>query len=453
MNLKKRWISILALILVLVAVILVGASIINTGDGETIISRNKKDTITLWYTDEALTDYLLSKAVDFNESHDDVRIEMELVSGLEYLENINKASISDDETTPDLFIVTNDSLEKAYLAGLASEITDTSLMDESGIFSDTAKNAVTYNGKYVGYPFSFETAALLYNKTYLDNIASEAEITDSSSLVPESILDILTFADLYSAPENVEYFLKWDVSDIFYNYFFIGNYITVGGESGDNEEEINIYSTESIASMMVYQELNQFFSIDADDTNYDSIMQEFIDGKIIYTIATSDCIATLEENDFAYEYGVASLPSINSDLLTKGMSVTNALVVNGYSLHKDEANEFISYLYSQDTDSQLYALSGKMPAWKQTTYTNEACEQFYNNYLVSTPIPKMVKTSNFWIELEACFARVWSGEDANTEMKTISEQIKSQISGEAYTEEQLQSPEVEILEVEESVEE
>lgn len=449
MNFKKRWISILSLIVVLVIIILVGASVVSSSDGETIISKARKQTITLWYTDEALTDYLVSKAVDFNESHDDVRIEMQLVSGLEYLENINKASINDDENTPDLFIVTNDSLEKAYLAGLAADISDTSLLEDSGLFSDTARNAVTYKGKYVGYPFSFETAALLYNKTYLDNIAAEAELTDSTDLVPGSILDILTFADLYSAPENVEYFLKWDVSDIFYNYFFIGNYITVGGESGDNEEEINIYNTESIASMMVYQELNQFFSIDANDTSYDSILQEFIDGKIIYTIATSDCIATLENNDFAYEYGIAPLPSINSELATKGMSVTNALVVNGYSLHKDEANEFISYLYNSDTNSELYTLSGKMPAWKQTSYTSEAVEQFYDNYLVSMPIPKLVKTSNFWIELEACFAKVWSGEDANAEMKSISEQIKSQISGETYTEEEIQSPEVEILETEE----
>ena len=51
----------------------------------------------------------------------------------------------------------------------------------------------------------------------------------ADQLIPASVVDILTFADQYSTPENVEYFLRWDVSDIFYNYFFIGNYISVGG--------------------------------------------------------------------------------------------------------------------------------------------------------------------------------------------------------------------------------
>ena len=45
----------------------------------------------------------------------------------------------------------------------------------------------------------------------------------ADQLIPASVVDILTFADQYSTPENVEYFLRWDVSDIFYNYFFIGN--------------------------------------------------------------------------------------------------------------------------------------------------------------------------------------------------------------------------------------
>ena len=48
-----------------------------------------KETLYLWYTDEALTSYLSSAAVTYNESHD-VRIVPVLESGLEYLEKINR---------------------------------------------------------------------------------------------------------------------------------------------------------------------------------------------------------------------------------------------------------------------------------------------------------------------------------------------------------------------------
>ena len=77
----------------------------------------EKDTLYLWYTDEALTSYLTSAAVTYNENHD-VRIVPVLQSGPEYLEQINAASLSGEEM-PDLYILSHDSLEKAYLAGLA----------------------------------------------------------------------------------------------------------------------------------------------------------------------------------------------------------------------------------------------------------------------------------------------------------------------------------------------
>ena len=62
--------------------------------------------------------------------------------------------------------------------------------------------------------------------------------------LPKTIDDILAFADVYDAPEQVEAIFKWDVSDIFYNYFFVGNYIDVGGVSGDRTIP-SIYTTKT----------------------------------------------------------------------------------------------------------------------------------------------------------------------------------------------------------------
>lgn len=446
MNLRKRLISVLVVAVLLIAIPVIGITFFARDDRLSIMNFHK-ETIEMWYTDDSLTDYLSSKALAFYDATD-IRVEPKLVSGLEYLEAINAASLSDEETTPDVYIVSNDSLEKAYLAGLAAEVKDTQTIADRNNFSQAAQNAVTYHGKYVGYPMYFETSALLYNRTYLEQIAQEAELADADALIPASIADILNFADQYSTPENVEYFFRWDVSDIFYNYFFIGNYITVGGAAGDDKELIDIYNTDAIASLKVYQEMNQFFSIDTKETSYDSIMQEFLDGKTIYTIATSDCLKRLEEarksGEFPYEYGIAMLPDINQELVTKGMSVTNALVVNGYSEHKEAANRFVAYL-SEEESADLYEMTGKLPARVQSQYADDKIKAYVESYEESVPIPKMVETSNFWVELEICFAKVWDGEDANTEIRTLSEQIKTQLYGEAYTEEVLEDPQVELL--------
>ena len=82
-----------------------------------------KPTLNLWYTDESLTDFLAAAALDFSEESE-VRVIPRLVSGLEYLESINEASLNTN-MVPDVYIVGNDSLEKAWLSGLASEVRDT----------------------------------------------------------------------------------------------------------------------------------------------------------------------------------------------------------------------------------------------------------------------------------------------------------------------------------------
>ncbi len=380
---------------------------------------SQKETIHLWYTDDAITDYLSSKTLDFY-NQTDIRVETKLVSGLEYLEEINKASLSEDEETPDVYIITNDSLEKAYLSGLAVELDESAPIYKPSEYNDAARNAVTYDNKYVGCPFYFETSALLYNKTYLEQIAAETnnsetdvedgqmaqESVEAEDLIPASIADILKFADMYSAPENVEYFFRWDVSDIFYNYFFIGNYISVGGDAGDDKNDIDIYNTESISTLKVYQELNQFFSIDTKETNYDTIMQEFLEGKTIYTIATSDCIKRLDD--------------------------------------KASAASLIQFL-ANESQHDLYETTGKIASMTRQEYDNPHVEGFVQSYADSVPIPKMLETSNFWVELEICFAKVWSGSDANTQIRQLSEQIKTQLNGVSVTEEVLEDPQVELL--------
>lgn len=458
-----------------------------------------KPTLNLWYTDESLTDFLAAAALDFSEESE-VRVIPRLVSGLEYLESINEASLNTN-MVPDVYIVGNDSLEKAWLSGLASEVRDTDYVTAEN-FPETALSAVTYQDHLIGYPFYYETSALVYNLTYLEEAAadqlqaeadalagqeamaaldengepvqtdgsgeeaeadgetaadaqteeteteaSDAQISErTQTLIPETIDDILSFADSYNAPEQVEAVFRWDVSDIFYNYFFIGNYVNVGGPQGDEEEQIDIYNLDAIRCLTAYQELTQYFSIDPEEVNYESVAQEFLDGKLVFTIATTDMIARLEEaasdGSFPYEYSVARVPDINDELITRSLSVTNAVVVNGYSEKKDVANEFARYL-TETAAQELYESSGKLPANTQISLPNEQAGIFAEEYAASVPIPKMMTTSNYWVQMEIAFTRVWNGEEVSAVLQDISGQIMTQVTGEAYTEEYIEPPEEE----------
>lgn len=500
MTLKKRLIMILVIALIAGGFYGVGKLGLPVRSGEAEAEAEEslfghRETLYLWYADETLTDYLNSVAVSYSEYQEEVRVVPVYTQGLEYLETINQASLQTEEV-PDLYIVSNDSLEKAYLAGLASEVqTPEGVLSMTDLLPQSAVRAVTYHDKQIGYPFYYETSCLLYNRTYLEDWAKaqieaerdqalaedaqeqadsgdvEEEIQDAQEqeqvsgedvnakveeTIPQTIDEILAFADVYDAPEQVEAIFKWDVSDIFYNYFIVGKYIDVGGENGDNADSIHIYNENAIRSLRVYQNLNQFFSIDTKEISYDGVLQDFLDGKIVYTVATSDALSKLErareEGEFVYDYGVSRVPDVSGELESASLSVTQCVGVNGYSTKKDMANDFAVYLTQYNTDD-LYTRTGKLPVHSSgKTYDDPNAAAFLEEYARSVPMPKMIETSNFWVELEIAFAKIWEGEDANDELKALSEQIMGQVLGEPYTEAYIDVPipveEEEVLEEE-----
>lgn len=450
---------------------------------EGLLSGRKK-TIRLWYTDENLTDYLNAAAVAYG-GQGDVRVETVLIGDSEYVEAVNEASLGRSEREkPDLYLITNDCLEKAYLAGLAREIPEQGLFQSSEFENPGARAAVTYNNKVVAYPFYYETCALLYNKTYLsdnaerlleaeaDQAAGEAAQAEADAgnikveaaeggatqvfsedeiaarakeSLPDTIAELEAFADSYNAPEQVEAVFKWDVSDILYNYSFAGNRLFVGGENGDDPSQIDIYNKETLQCLTTFQELNQYFSIERKDSSYESVMQDFLEGKIVLTVAGTEAVnrmaAAKADGSFAYEYGFYSMPDLTEELHSRSLSITTCIAVNGYTELGEQAADFARFLMEGRAGGlTLQESAGKMPVYGAVQYDENGA--FAAAYRESMPMPKMMTTGNFWVQMEIAFTKIWEGGDVNALLKGLSEQIMRQVTGDdSYTEEDIGLPE------------
>ncbi|MCM1026406.1 MAG: extracellular solute-binding protein [Roseburia sp.] len=447
MHIKKRLTAAVS-VLALAAAVLYGSTLEMNAEQEEGISLSwfdREDTIYFWYSDESMESFINSAAVSFGE-REGIHVIPVLASDSEYLEAVSRASVR-EEQMPDAYIVSHDSLEKAYLAGLAAEIEDEAGVCGEEKFPAAALSAISYHGKQVAYPLSFETSALVYNETYLAEWARQAalreltggeegedgesaeeiaeEDVDEAALaaktqeyfqkaVPRTVDDILTIADTFDLPENVEGIMKWAVSDIFYNYWFVGDYMIVGGDAGDDGENISVNNPETISCLEVYKALNQFFFIESDTVTYESAIQDFMDGKIVFTIATTDVAKRLEQakqdGTLPFDYGIAMMPDVSEELKSRSMSVTNTVAVNGYSRHKEMANKFAAYLVDECAGS-LYDMTGKAPANLYTNAGDGAIQIFKLEYAESIPLPKMMATGNFWLLLERLFAKAWDGDD------------------------------------------
>lgn len=463
MHVRRKFISIcFVLAVVLLAIFGDNYEKLSIVDTESIYTDT--DTITIWYTDSYMEEYIRNAAVVYEEETG-VRVVPTYVSGLEFLEAIQEATI-DEDYGPDLYIIGSESLEKAYLSGLCAEVSDSNIVLNSSHFPQTSLNAITYNGKKLGYPLIFEGSVFLYNRTILEQVAAaynesvasgettsnygEGDVSDGSEenteseenaeavevtaddILPTSIVGIIEFALNYNLTEGVDSYFKWCVSDVLYEYWFAGAYMNVGGANGDDRDDIDIYNTDSIYCMKVFQDFKQFFSMEIDETSYNEVLQEFKDGKLLFMVADTDVVGELEEakreGTFEYEYGITSIGMLNDTLRSKGLSVTKLVAVNGLSDKKVVAEDFAQFL-SVDYSENLYSRTGKYACCYQKEYAYPQMEDVVRTYENSVSLPKIVETSNYWVLTEMVYTKAWDGSDVNKLLKELSGQVKKQIYG------------------------
>ncbi len=377
---------------------------------------SEQTELTIWYTDAKLNDFMLTAAEEYKEETG-VNVNVQLISAVDYIEKISEATFI-EEAGPDLFVAGSDLLQKALYAGLVNEQVSYPEEDRANI-PEKAFQAATCDGKLTGYPFYYESCFLLYNKNYVQDW-------------PRNIDEILAFADTFESNEEtakVESIFKWDVSDIFYNYFFIGEYVGLGGIHGDDKNQLNLSEGKVLDCLEYYQSLNAFFAIDAKTVHSEDIIQEFIDGKIIFTVAKTDAIERLEAavGDGEPFYGIGDVPNLSSELLTRGLSVTNSLVVNNYSKNSAIANDFAHYLTYEKAD-RLYEQTGKVSVCRTVNAGDEDWERIMAQYEGSVEIPKIIEMSNYWILMEIAFANIWNGADISEEITKVASQVNMQLS-------------------------
>lgn len=441
MKIKKR-IS-MGVVVILLAFMLWYAMEDSMIEGEDIAEQTQEEiTLNVWYADESLQAYIEGAAKSYEKKHD-VQVNTKQIAEIDYIEMIHDNSVGEEFEGPDVYLVTNDQLEMVQLAGLTSTVDKHHSHYSNEYYGSTALHAVRYNGNQIAYPVSFETSFLLYNKDYIqleqvveqkekEGEAGQQAETQMVSVIPKTIEELKDFSEKFEGADGVENIFRFDVSDIFYTYFFVGDYLKLGGLDGDNAGVVDVANDKVIQCLTSFQELAQFFAIDIKTINYETVLSEFAEGKTVYAIGKTDSIQKLSEleseNGKQINYGIALLPNISDELTTRALSVTTAAVVNGYTRNEVEADKFADYLSFGYAD-KLYETTGKYAAKKDVkipdnVYHSEIYEQYEN----SVSLPKLLNASNFWVNLEIAFFNIWTGEDVQTQIQTVSEQVKKQLN-------------------------
>ncbi len=325
----------------------------------------------------------------------------------------------------------------AILKGEGEPFVDGEYFDDIGVSSDSSDETSDETSEEEGSEDKGEEDAEIDDtppEFVYDDLSEEeqaellAEKTDEvyENAIPETLNELLIIADSYSAPSGVDGVMSWDVSDIMYNFWIIGDVVDLGGASGDNRDRL-VFNTEStINCLLRYQYLHHFFNIESSLASYDKVISDFINGKMIFTIASVDSVQKLkeaaEDGSLQHKYGFARIPMVDEEIKSRTMSMTEVVAINGYSEKKDIANAFARYLTCEFA-SELYPRTGMAACNIHANTAYEGLEAFDEEYADSVPLPKIIELENFWMELEALFARIWDGEDVEDQLRGLEETV------------------------------
>lgn len=354
-------------------------------------------SINIWYQDDAYTYYLDYIAQQFHKANEFITVNPVKVEENNLLDAVYNGSIAQNNVA-DVYLMEASDMQRAYLMGLTAENDAYTQYYSQKHFPVTAVNAACYEGKLYGYPVTFHTAVMVYNKKF--------------ATAPDNFEQIEAFLNSYQVTDenkDVNMIVGWDTQDLWTNYAFGGSYVDNGGTLGENAK--SDVQTEALkAAMTEYAALQNTFGIV--DKTQKEYKQMFINNQLIYTILDSTQLADL--NASGVDYGICAVPGAKTGFGTQSLSDTTLAMVNPYSENTDTAKavaQAISYDYADLLEKDTGYISARTDVAdknKKVLY-----QPLYEVYAKSDSYAKYIGADEFYVRYSILLHNIWKGEDLN----------------------------------------
>ena len=242
-------------------------------------------TVNVWYNDSAYESYLEFVARQFKKSNELVTVKPIYIEADSYINYIYDESVRNNNAC-DIYFLTSEEMEKAYLSGLTSENDMYPEVYNENVYGKAAMTACSYGGKLYGYPVSFNTSFLVYNKKYaeaVDTIDQIRNISDNYQITDEN--------------QDVSMVFEWDPDSMFINYAAAGAYINIGGVNAENRAEVSLNEEKIKKVLTKYAQLKDAFGIDRNTVSLKECADLFSTGNMLYTVLDADSLAEINVTD------------------------------------------------------------------------------------------------------------------------------------------------------------
>lgn len=287
-------------------------------------------------------------------------------------------------------------------------------------FIDSAATAAKYGSISYGFPVSYATVALFYNKDLLPK-------------APASFEELIASGNKLTNKKEHRYALLWDIQNYYESRMFITLYgAKEFGANGDDAKNIGIASELAQKGLTAMKKLKAISSSNPNDTRDPQVRRGlFNEGKVAAVIDGPWAIQGY--NSSGINYGVVPLPTYDGHH-PRSFSTVRLAVVSSWTEFPHAAQLFADYLTSEKMLMKRYEMTKSIPPLQKLlnaikTNADEPTRAIIAQGFYSDAMPAIPEMSYLWTTMASAITDVWMNDKPAKEVLTNTQSIiEEQIS-------------------------
>jgi arabinogalactan oligomer/maltooligosaccharide transport system substrate-binding protein len=416
---RRKGLSLMMGLLLVASLLLAGCGPQEEGAGaEGSGSEEKPEKLVVWANNDPIQLKNTRKLAKEYEKESGIKVEVVPVDLLKQQEKL--ALDGPAGKGADLVTWPHDQLGEAVIKGLVRPLEVGE--DVTGQFSESAVQALTYDGQVYGLPYVTESIALIYNKKLMPE-------------PPESFDELIDFARKNTKPAEKEYGLLYEGANFYYSYFLIdamGGYIFKEDSGKVNTEELGLNNEGAKKALKMlqgwYKEKLLPVKVTADTVN-----GLFKEGKAAAVINGPWAVKDYEQAGI--DFAVAPLPSFDGKHPRTFIGV-KGWYVSAYSKNPTWATDLMKFFTSKESLLLRFQETGEIPPRKDlledpVIKDDPVVNGFAQQASRGTPMPNVPEMGQVWEPIGNAITFVAQGKQSPEQalddaVKMIREKIQAQ---------------------------
>lgn len=297
----------------------------------------------------------------------------------------------------DVAEIEHDLLGRLVVAGGAME----NLVSAERIDSSFMQNAISASkseGVSYGFPVSFATTALFYNKDLLPK-------------APESFEEIIEFSKSFNNKQEHKYALLWDIQNYYESRMFVTLYGAYEfGNNGTDAKDIGIDSEEAQKGLEAMKSLRVANSSNPIDMRNPQVRRGlFGEGKVGAIIDGPWAIQGYK--DSGVNFGVVPMPKLEGQQ-PRTFSTVRLAVVSSYTEYPRAAQLFADYLSTEAMLKKRYQMTQSIPPVQAVmeeiiVNADEATYAIITQGFYSDAMPSLPEMGFIWSPMASAITDLW----------------------------------------------